>query len=45
MQAVAGTRLIEARKVKDWVKVELPNPQTGINAFLDCALYRIRLDR
>ena len=45
MQAVAGTRLIEARKVKDWVKVELPNPQTGINAFLDCALYRIRLNR
>ena len=45
MKVEADARGLEARKVKGWIKVELPSPQLGIYTFLDCALYKIGLDR
>ena len=32
---------LEARQIKEWIKVVLPSPRSGILAFMDCTLYKV----
>ena len=38
----ADRRNLAAKRIKGWIKVELPRPRSGLHAFLDCALYMVR---
>ena len=38
----ADRRNLAAKRIKGWIKVELPRPRSGLYAFLDCALYMVR---
>ena len=34
---------LKASRIKGWTKVEVPSPRQDVYAFLDCALYKVRL--
>ena len=43
MKELADELELKVAQLKCWTKVELPSPKPDIRAFLDCALYRVRL--
>ncbi len=38
---LAGERNLNVRRIRGWQRVDLPNPRPDVNAFVDCALYKV----
>ena len=34
---------LKSKRIKGWTRVQLPNPKPNVRAFLDCAVYKVRL--
>lgn len=45
MKAGADEHGLRATKIKGWTRVNLPSPQPGLYAFLDCTLFRLSKKR